>query len=198
MKTLYLLLWIALPTVIGIFLAIYFIVVKKAYYYCSEGKCVKGGKTYKNDPTCANQCGSNSGNDSESNGGSNSESNGGSNSESNSGSNSESNGGYYEGDKKATTTFFTSGESTGLGACGGCTYPGIKYMEQNVSYPNSSFNNLFLQLKEITTDGVYWTMGASSEAMMAPYCPGQIGMGCTGRDDPKGTLRPPHVGHVGS
>ena len=41
-------------------------------------------------------------------------------------------------------------------------------------------------MKNIVTDGAHWTMGAASEAMMAPYCPGSIGMGCVGRNNPQG------------
>ena len=41
-------------------------------------------------------------------------------------------------------------------------------------------------MKDIVTDGAHWTMSAASEAMMAPYCPGNVGMGCTGRDSPQG------------
>ena len=94
---------------------------------------------------------------------------------------------FYEGDGKASTTYFTSGESKGAGACGGCVYPGIKNMPPDYNFQASNFDNLYDQMKNIVTDGAHWTMAAASEAMMAPYCPGSVGMGCTGRSDPQGS-----------
>ena len=66
-------------------------------------------------------------------------------------------------------------------------YPGIKNMPPDYNFQASNFDNLYDQMKNIVTDGAHWTMAAASEAMMAPYCPGSVGMGCTGRSDPQGS-----------
>jgi len=89
---------------------------------------------------------------------------------------------FYEGDKQATVTFYKAGDSPGAGSCGGCVYPGKKNITQD-DFKDHNFDNLF---KEIQKHDTSWTMAATSEAMMAPYCTGSLGMGCVGRSDPSG------------
>lgn len=89
---------------------------------------------------------------------------------------------FYEGDKKATVTYFTQGESPGAGACGGCIYPGQKN-KSDADFSKNNFENLF---QAIQGHDKTWTMAAASEAMMAPYCPNSLGMGCVGRPNPSG------------
>lgn len=91
----------------------------------------------------------------------------------------------YDGDGKASTTYFTAGESQGAGACGGCVYPGITNITE-ADFKDHNFENLYQEMKNLVTDGAHWTMAAASEAMMAPYCAKSIGMGCTGRANPTG------------
>ena len=84
-------------------------------------------------------------------------------------------GGFHTGDGKASNTYYTAGESKGQGACGGCSWPGGG---------NGSYSALFNQIQH--TVGTDWTLAATSEAMMSPYCPSSVGMGCTGRANPSG------------
>ena len=83
-------------------------------------------------------------------------------------------GGYYEGDGIASNTYYTANESKGIGACGGCQWPP----------KTGSYSELFYHIQQVV--GKDWTLAATSEAMMAPYCPKSVGMGCTGRANPSG------------
>jgi len=91
--------------------------------------------------------------------------------------------GYYEGDQKATTTYYTSGESQGIGSCGGCLYPACPNCGGSDDQHN--YQNMYLALQSIKSS-IPWTMAASAESMMGPSCPGVKGMGCTGRDHAEG------------
>ena len=90
---------------------------------------------------------------------------------------------FYAGDGEASNTYYSEGDSPNLGACGGCGWP---------SNPNSpgdqkaSFEALYDHIQK--TVGEDWTLAATSEAMMGPYCPGSnaLGMGCTGRINASG------------
>ena len=84
-------------------------------------------------------------------------------------------GGYYEGDGKASNTYYTPGESPELGSCGGCSWPGGG---------GGSYSALFDHIQQ--TVGKDWTLAATSEAMMGKYCATSIGMGCEGRATPGG------------
>jgi hypothetical protein len=165
---------------VGIVFVVVYVCLTNKYFECVDGKCVKGGRSYKNDPTCNNECATQP------------PSNKNTISEEcvyteptcnqKCGTQPE----YYKGDGQATTTYFTEGESKGAGACGGCIYPGVKNIPVNFDFTNNNFNNLYDQMKNIVTDGAHWTMSAASEAMMAPYCSNSVGMGCTGRNNPTG------------
>lgn len=90
---------------------------------------------------------------------------------------------FYEGDKKATTTYYTSSESQGIGSCGGCVYPACPNCGGGDA--THSYQNMFTALEKVSSP-YPWTMAASAESMMGPSCPGVVGMGCTGRDSPSG------------
>jgi len=88
---------------------------------------------------------------------------------------------YYEGNGEASYTHYTPGESPGIGSCGGCVWP-----KTGIPQPDGegSYDGLFKHIqKEV---GKNWSLAATSEAMMAPYCPASVGMGCKGRKDPTG------------
>jgi len=210
-------------TVAILFIVLYIFLANK-YFQCVNGKCVKGGHSYKNDPTCNNECkppippsyqclngnctpcqdGSCPYKDDPKcndeckqppippsyqclNGNCTPCQNGSCPYKDETTCHDECKPSmYYPGDGKATTTYFTNVESEGAGACGGCVYPGIKNMPSDFDFKKNNFNNMYLQMKDIITDGAHWTMCAASEAMMAPYCPGNVGMGCTGRANPQG------------
>ncbi len=83
---------------------------------------------------------------------------------------------FFMGDGLASTTIYTGGESTGQGACGGCS------LEKD---GERSYQALFEAIQDVKPG---WTLAASSEAMaggISDCCPKST-MCCSGRKNPSG------------
>ena len=104
---------------------------------------------------------------------------------------------YHEGDGIASNTYYSPGESPGLGSCGGCQWPARTSSKPSEACPTCSTGGSYEGLYDIIQGNVGkdWTLAATSEAMMKPYCGQQgappigkihVGFGCTGRTEPEG------------